>query len=277
MAQEPTVLEKAAPGRISTAGGEAFPFLDPLDGSLWFSTHDEDWERHAIVRAAAAGEEWAKPETLAFSGVASDRAPRMSPDGRRLLFASNRPLPGETEEGDWNVWASERQADGRWSDPTPLPSPINSDASEHHASFARDGSFWFASNRPGGAGRSDLHVARPAASGWSVSPLGGALATELSEPDVYLDPDGRFAIVVITDREDGLGGDDLYLTVPENGAWSRPQSLGAPVNSAKYEYGPFVTPDGEWLWFTSHRDGSGDLFRIATSAVPALRELVSRP
>jgi len=278
LAQGPALApEKVAPETISTAGGEAFPALDPLDGSLWFSTHDDDWARHALVRAAADGASWVAPETLSFSGVYNDRAPRLSPDGKRLVFSSSRPLPGESVEDDWNLWVAERDPDGSWSDPVPLPAPISTDASEYHASMARDGLLWFASNRPGGAGRSDLHVARPEGSAWSVAPLGGALATELSEPDVYLDPDGRFAIVVITDREDGLGGDDLYVTVPGNGAWSRPESLGAPVNSAEYEYGPFVTPDGEWLWFTSHRDGSGDLYRIPTSSIPALRDLARRP
>lgn len=263
-------LEKIRPGTISTPGGEAFPSLDPLDGSLWFSTHDEDWGRHALVRSAAVGDGWAAPETLAFSGSTNDRAPRLSPDGRRLVFASSRPLPGEEAEDDWNVWTSERGSDGEWTAPVPLPAPVNTEADEHHAAFAGDGSFWFASSRPGGAGRSDLYRARPSGGAWTLEPLGGALATERSEPDLYLDPAGRFAIVVITERPDGLGGDDLYLTVPEGNGWSRPEPLGAPVNSAEYEYGPFVTPDGAWLWFTSHRDGSGDLFRIPVRAVPTL-------
>ena len=264
------VPEKVAPGTISTPGGEAFPALDPIDGSLWFSTHDENWGSHTLVRAAATADGWTAPETLAFSGVHQDRAPRPSPDGRRVVFSSNRPLPGETEADDWNLWVTERRADGSWTEPVPLPAPVSTEAQEYHASIAGDGSLWFASNRPGGAGRSDLYVARSEGEGWSVEALGGTLATERSEPDVWLDPEGRFAIVVITDREDGLGGDDLYLAVREGSGWSRPVSLGAPINSAKYEYGPWITPDGEWLWFTSHRDGSADLYRIRTSEVPGL-------
>src|SRR4029453_18502863 len=36
----------------------------------------------------------------------------------------------------------------------------------------------------------------------------------------------------------------------------------------QYEYGPMVSPDGVWLYFTSHRmNGDGDLFRVPLSAV----------
>jgi hypothetical protein len=269
LAQNPP--EKVAPGTISTAGGEGFPALDPIDGSLWYSTHDEKWGSHTIVRAPALGNGWGAPETLSFSGVYENRAPRPTPDGRRIVFSSNRPRPGETGADDWNLWVVTRAAGGGWTNPTPLPAPVSTDAQEFHASPARDGSLWFASNRPGGAGRSDLYAARPDGEGWAVEPVGGALATPNSEPDVWIDPDERFAIVVITDREDGYGGDDLYLTIPEEDGWSRPVNLGEGVNSKAYEYGPFVSVDGQWLWFTSHRDGSGDLYRIRVSDVPALR------
>jgi Tol biopolymer transport system component len=34
------------------------------------------------------------------------------------------------------------------------------------------------------------------------------------------------------------------------------------VNSPEYEYGPWVTPDGRRLLFTSHRAGDADIYQI---------------
>jgi hypothetical protein len=39
----------------------------------------------------------------------------------------------------------------------------------------------------------------------------------------------------------------------------------APINSDEYEYGPWVA-DG-WLYFTSHRGGNADTWRVPLAAV----------
>lgn len=48
----------------------------------------------------------------------------------------------------------------------------------------------------------------------------------------------------------GVGGVDIYKSDLINGAWSEPQNLGAPVNTAKNEMFPFVADDGT-LYFSS--------------------------
>lgn len=275
------VLERVAPGVISTDGGEAFPALSPDGGTLWFATHDPDWTGHAIVLSRWIDGAWSAPEPAPFSaGPWEDRAARPSPDGRRLYFASNRPRPGEVDHDlrDWDVWMVERVAEGTWGEPRFVPEPVSTTNPEYHPSPVASGALYFASfDREGGAGRSDLYLARPDGAGWRVERLGEAINTEHSEPDVYVDPEERFAIVTSTGREDALGGDDLYLSVREADGWTPLVNLGAPINSEAYEYGAFVSPDGRWLWFTSHRGKSADLYRIETSAVPALAEALDRP
>lgn len=86
--QEP---ELVAPGVISTDGRhETFPALDPVDGSLWLSVYTNDFDQQTILRAERAGDGWAPPEVVTFSGRWGDRAPRFTPDGRRLYFTSHR-------------------------------------------------------------------------------------------------------------------------------------------------------------------------------------------
>lgn len=272
--------ERVAPGVISTDGGEAFPALSRDGLSLWLSVHDESWQHHEIAISELRDGEWTTPRPAPFSGQSwSDRAPRPSPDGRQLYFASNRPRPGEREHDsrDYDIWVVERGPDGGWSPPRLVAAPVSTSQPEYHPSQAASGDLYFASfDRPGGRGRSDLYVARPGPAEWSVEPLGDAINSPQSEPDVYVDPAERFLIVTSTERPDGLGQDDLYLSLRQPEGWSPLIHLDEPVNSESFEYGATVSPDGRWLWFTSHREGSADIFRIETTAIPELARALGR-
>ncbi len=48
-----------------------------------------------------------------------------------------------------------------------------------------------------------------------------------------------------------LTGKDLYVLHREGDGWSAPEALPAPINTPEYnEDQPFITPDGNKLWFT---------------------------
>lgn len=137
-----------------------------------------------------------------------------------------------------------------------------------HPSVLADGTVFVASNRPGGAGRSDIWRIPASGDGNAAADrLPAVINDSLSQPDLYVHPDGLWMILVVTERPGGLGGDDLWFA-RFDGVWSAPEHLGAGINSAEYEYGPSVSPDGEWLYFTSHRGGTADIWRIRTSALP---------
>jgi Tol biopolymer transport system component len=70
-------------------------------------------------------------------------------------------------------------------------------------------------------------------------------------------------ILIVTGGPGGLGGDDLYAVAGDGTRWGQPVHLPAPINSNEYEYGPAFSPDGRWLYFTSHRNGTGDIFRVS--------------
>ncbi|MGZ3862873.1 MAG: PKD domain-containing protein [Bacteroidia bacterium] len=66
-------------------------------------------------------------------------------------------------------------------------------------------------------------------------------------------------LVFASDMPGGLGGMDLYISKFENGNWSKPQNLGAPINTKENEVFPFITAD-DVLYFSSKRaDGAGGL------------------
>ena len=58
-------------------------------------------------------------------------------------------------------------------------------------------------------------------------------------------------------RDGGMGNYDIYMSTYRRGRWNQAECLPSPVNTGKDEYDPFVTPDGERLFFASNRDNPG--------------------
>ncbi|HEV2147215.1 MAG TPA: hypothetical protein VGR37_07415 [Longimicrobiaceae bacterium] len=267
----PPEPELVQPGVISTHREENFPTVDPVDGSLWFSSYEgQNFNRQTIMRAPREGGGWGAPAPviLAPGDEWGGRAPRFSPDGRRLYFTSNRPVVPGAASRDMNIWSVERQGRDGWGEPRPLPAPVNSDAADIHAAVTAVGDLFLASRRPGGSGLSDVYRIPRQGDGWGPAEhLGPPINDELSQPDLLVAPDGSWMVLVVTGHPQGLGEDDLFLSRFENGRWSPLEHLPAPINASGYEYGPTLSPDGTTLYFNSDRRGSADIYRIPLSAL----------
>ena len=161
-----------------------------------------------------------------------------------------------------NLWRVSRTGDA-WGEAEPLGYPVNSDANDMHASVT-DRGIWLASNREGSVGQSDIyHIDQDGV----LIHLSEPINDENSQPDLWVSADESWMILVITNHPDGYGGDDLYLSRFDGHAWSEPHNLGPEVNSDECEYGPTVSADGQYLYFTSHRSGSADVYRVRVSSV----------
>lgn len=245
--QEP---ELVGAGAISTdERHETFPAVDPVDGSLWFSVYANSFDQQTIMRAERADGGWGTPETASFSGRWGDRAPRFSPDGSRLYFTSNRPLPGAAASGRSHIWQIDRQPDQSWSQPRVALAP-DPNADDIHSAAAASGAIYVASTRPGAVGKYDLFRSSPDGSIAHVPP---PVNDEHALTDVWVSEDERWMIIVITDHPSGLGGDDLYVSRSTDGEWTAARNLGTPINSEEFEYGPNISPDGRFLYFTDRK------------------------
>ena len=81
-------------------------------------------------------------------------------------------------------------------------------------------------------------------------------------------PDGEY-LYFVSNREDGEGGYDLYVTRRDGNGWSVPEPLGEDVNTEKDELGPAISSDGKRLFFSSNRSGeSTDIFVAERLADP---------
>jgi len=251
--------------------GESFGSLSPNGREFFYTLHPRDWSRHRIVMSRLVGTSWSKPELLPFSGTYNDREPKLSPDGRRLWFSSNRPVPGDTApRRDLDLWFVDRNSDGSWGAPRHVEAPVNTSAQEFCPVVVANGTLYFVSTRPGAIGSMQRPIniwrARPidAASGRYGAPENLGPAINLGyETNVFVTPDERVMFASRDGAPGGLGGDDLFVSVKRGDAWTPMRHLDAPINSPQYEYGPSVSADGRWLFFTSmRRGGTADAYRV---------------
>jgi|GEM_PF-311405 len=251
---------------VSSPGGEGWYSESPSGNVIVFGRHDENWSNHVILGMEETAEGWSEAATMAFSGTWNDRGARYYPALNVMLFSSNRPLPGETEAGDFNLWVVAFDGE-EWMAPEPFM-VANSDANDFHGSVSGSGTIYFASNRDGGQGGSDIYRARLGSMGYEVEAVVGPVNSMYSEADVWVDPGERYLIFSRTDDPEGFGGDDLWISFADGDTWQAPVNLGEGVNSSDYEYGAWVTRDGGTLFFSTHRSGQADIARIALADLP---------
>ena len=210
---------------------------------------------------------WTTPQALPFSGKNLDYPPKFDSTGKKLLFASSRPLPDGTR-GGIRIWEVERTASG-WGEPHPLPAPVNAAGSYWNAdpSESQDGTLYFSSDRDKGA----IHIYRSRLVDGKYSEpekLGPEINSQFSEFQPYISPDGHILIFVsvgdqgppYNHRPDDIntGGKpylrgDLYISLNKDGKWTPARHLEHGINSFAEEEFPFLSPDGKYFFFSSER------------------------
>lgn len=89
-------------------------------------------------------------------------------------------------------------------------------------------------------------------------------ASKFNVPSVTISADGNSLFFVAT-RKDGIGGKDIYKSIKNsNGKWDAPILLSANINTKDDEDAPYLTTDGNTLYFSStgHSSiGGYDIFK----------------
>lgn len=83
------------------------------------------------------------------------------------------------------------------------------------------------------------------------------------EPSIFLSRDGQ-TLFFVSDRKGGVGQKDIWFCTKQGNNWSKPENIGMEVNSPFNEDCPFLSPDGNTLYFSSegHNSMGGyDVFR----------------
>jgi len=250
--------ELFAPGLVSTGLFERDLAITPDGAEIYFSICGPDYAYSTIlVTRRAANGEWSAPEPAPFSAVRPyrDVEPFVTPDGARLLFVSDRPLPaGAGVEGGHHIWAVERTSDG-WSAAAPLPAPVLAAGEQYFPTVTRDGTLYFTSEGSPEPGNWIVRC-RPSGSGWSEPEvLPAQVNAGRTRFNAAITPDESALLLSIVGLPDGRGRSDYYVCFrsPDD-AWSGPVNLGERVNRpGSYGYSPALSPDGRYFFFMSTR------------------------
>ena len=216
---------------------------------------------------------WTKPEVMLSHPVYGYNDPFLSNDEKRLYFISNRALDGIGERKDIDIWYVERTDNGKWSDPINAGPEINTSDNEYYISFTEYGTMYFSSNGHN-PNKQDYDIYYSTfLDGEFQAPvaLPDEINTDEYEADVFISPD-EFFIIFTSIRTDGYGQGDLYISFKDsNGNWSESINMGDTVNSEFYEYCPFVTKDGKYLFFTSNQD----IYWVSTDLISTLKAQIN--
>ena len=176
-----------------------------------------------------------------------------SPDGKMMVFAKGN--SGKRKGGDDVDLYLARFRNGVWGEPLIITGSVNSPKFwDSTPAFSPDGrTLYFASNRSGGYGGTDIYAAQMDSRGRfsRVRNLGPEINTPGNEMFPYVAEDAK--LYFSSDAHPGFGGLDLFVVKRANGK-TRIENLGEPVNSVGDDFGIFlVKPDRGF--FTSNREG----------------------
>lgn len=197
---------------------------------------------------------WQKAQLVkgAVNTPYDEGAQSISVDGKMLVFAGCRYPKGF---GSCDLYVSYLDDKGEWSVPANLGAAVNTEFWETAPSIAPDKqSIYFASNRPGGFGGSDIWVTKFADGRWQKAiNLGALINTKGDEASPFIHTDNE-TLYFSSNGHLGYGGNDLFVAKKnENGAWDTPVNLGYPINTIDEEAAIVILADGKTAWYASDR------------------------
>jgi outer membrane protein OmpA-like peptidoglycan-associated protein/tetratricopeptide (TPR) repeat protein len=140
--------------------------------------------------------------------------------------------------------------------PKNLGNGVNTEESEYFPSLTIDGKelvftrrlknfnedFYFSKQKPDGQ--------------WDLAiPIEGDVNTEDNEAAQNISQDGQWLVFTASNRRDGFGGFDIYISYLTPKGWGDPVNLGGIVNSDQWDSQPCLSPDKKDLYFASRRFG----------------------
>ena len=227
------------------------------DGNTNENVADDNKPYEDIFVADLSGGKWSSAKNIGptLNGQYSDSNLTLSYDGQ-LLFIYK-------DDGNGDIFVSEKNKNGSWGEPTPLPGIINSSARESSVSISADGNIlYFASERPGGYGASDIYMCTKDSKGeWSrVKNLGPAINTPYEEDGPNISFDGK-TLFFSSSGHKTMGGLDIFkstLVNADRNEWSDPENIGYPINSPDDDVYFTTSKDGKKMYYSSVReDGMG--------------------
>lgn len=275
--QEPpgTKPEVFAPGIVSTGGHEFACSFTPDGQEFYFTRRAEGAVPTVIMMSKLADGAWTTPVPAPFNDAPGQMSfePQVTPDGRRLYFQSDRPLPDQLEPGGMptlNIWYVERKGD-KWGSPRHAGSPFNP-MRAMYVTMTKTGTI-YTTDLSGGPGTERIAVATPVNGSYKkMAPLGGPINAGVANMYPSIAPDESYLLFV---RRVGRARDTALLVSQRNpdGSWGEPRTVDLGMNAGAAT----VSPDGRYLFFSGGKPPAGDIYWVSASVLGLSRSETTIP
>lgn len=241
---------------INSKVSEYFPAIT-IDGRQLFYTRRVNSVNEDFYESSLVDNSWKPAKSLPgdINTTLNEGAQNISQDGEWLIFTGCNFPEGH---GSCDLYISYLTSQG-WSTPENLGENINTESWESAPSLSPDKrDLYFASNRPGGMGKSDIYVSHRNPDGtWSAPQNAGPeINTVGNESCPFIHADNQ-TLYFTSDGHPGYGGDDLFLVKKlQGGKWSKAENLGYPINTIENEGSLVIASDGKTAYYASDRSDS---------------------
>ena len=241
----PTQIMKTREGSIPASAIKMIPETDILPPILHSGDYYEPVPLSAVINTAGA-----------------EDSPFIIDDASVLyfFFTPDVTIPAEEQlfDGVTGIWVS-YQKNGQWQPAQRVSLQDENELALDGCEYVRGNEIWFCSARVGNYRGIDIWVAEFRDGLWmDWKNAGEKLNVEYEIGEFHITSDGS-ELYFHSDRAGGAGGVDIWVSRKINGEWQTPQNITA-VNTPETEGWPFVTADGNELWFTRFYLGSPAIF-----------------
>lgn len=191
----------------------------------------------------------------------NESTPVFTKDGATVYFTRNNYLrgkKGQNTEGTvfLKIYRAQKNQKQEWDNITELP--FNSDNFQvaHPALSPDEKTLYFASDRPGTIGKSDIYKVEIKSDGNFGEPenLGKGINTEGRETFPYVSESG--ILYFASDGRPGLGGLDIFqVDLNKMGKRNSVLNIGAPINGPMDDFSFSINETTKQGFFTSNREG----------------------
>jgi ribosomal protein L24E len=213
----------------------------------------EACERAKIIKDKPVDVTFVNPGAPVNTSSAETKAVR-SFDGQSMVFVRSLKFYDALFYSKWE--------NNNWSEPENITPLVGSDGEAYPSGLSSDGTtLYLISNK---SGNKDIYTSELKNGKWQqMKPLNEEINTRQDETHASISSDGKM-LYFASSRRKGEGKLDIWVSKKlPSGSWGEPENLGETINTDLDEDTPFISPDGNTLYFCSkghYNMGGFDIF-----------------